>query len=312
VYDEPAIQIATRRHGVVATWELLRRGMPHAHIGQLVASRHWERVHPTVLRRVGSAATREQRVAIGVLGCGPGTAAAAIGAARWWGASGCAQWPLEVVGTAKPRNIPTGVSYRQIRRLPVSWTTQLDGVPVVRPEMCALQLFARASVTRAARLTDSMWSRRLLSGPSIAAFLADMGAMGRNGTAGLRAYLDQRGPGYIPPESGLEARAWAILADAGIQVRRQVDVGDEQRWTGRVDGAVVGTCVLIEVQSARYHGALVDQEADRVRIAALNAAGFTVVEITDDDVWSRPDEVVRKTRLGIELDRQRRPMYDQP
>lgn len=312
VYDKSAIEIATRRHGVVTTWELQRRGVSHAHVRLLSESRHWERVHPTVLRRVGTPSTDAQRVAIGVLGCGSGAAVAAIGAARWWGASGCAQWPLEVVGTAKPRNVPFGVRYHQIRRLPSSWTTQLDGVPVVRPELCALQLFARSSAARAARLTDAMWSRRLLSGPSIAAFLADMGAMGRNGTAGLRAYLDLRGPGYIPPESGLEARAWAILAEAGIQVRRQVDVGSGERWTGRVDGAVVGTRVLIEVQSARYHGALLDQEADKARLAALRAAGFTVVEITDDEVWSRPSEVVRKVLAGIELDRQRQRTNEPP
>ncbi len=35
---------------------------------------------------------------------------------------------------------------------------------------------------------------RLLSGPSIAAVLSDMGERGRNGIAGLRAYLDERGP----------------------------------------------------------------------------------------------------------------------
>ena len=61
--------------------------------------------------------------------------------------------------------------------------------------------------------------------------------------------------------------------------------------------------VVVEVQSWRYHGALVDREADAVRVKQLEAAGFTVVEITDDEVWSQPWQVVRKVEAGIELDR---------
>ena len=196
--------------------------------------------------------------------------------------------------------------YRQIRRLPSTWVTELDGVPVVRPELLSLQLFAATSPMRAARLVDSLWAMRLLSGPSIGRLLDDMGAMGRNGTAGLREYLAARGPGYIPPASRLEARAWEILAEVGIDVRRQVDLGSETAWTGRVDGLVVGTKVVVEVQSWRYHAALVDQEADTVRIERLEAAGFTVVEVTDDDVWSQPRELVRKVQAGIDHDRRRR------
>lgn len=103
----------------------------------------------------------------------------------------------------------------------------------------------------------------------------------------------------------MEGRAWEILAEAGIEVRRQVNLGSEA-WTGRVDGLVVGTRVVIEIQSWRYHGALVDREADALRIKHLEADGFTVVEVTDDHVWSDPGEVVRRVSAAIVLDRTRR------
>ena len=271
------------RHGVVAVWELRRDGVPAGDIRWLQRSRHWERVAPGVLRRVGSHRSTAQALAVGVLGCGPSTAAATLGAARWWGLTGCAQWPLDVVGTRTLRHVPDRVRYRQIRRLPGTWTTTLDGVPVVRPELLALQLFGACRPQRASRLVDSLWSMRVLSGPSIATFLGDMGAMGRNGTAGLRE----------------------ILAEAGIEVRRQVNLGSEA-WAGRVDGLVVGTRVVIEIQSWRYHGALVDREADALRIKHLEADGFTVVEVTDDHVWSDPGEVIRRVSAAIVLDRTRR------
>ncbi len=283
MHDERALELATARHGVVAMWELRRDGVPAGDIRWLQQSRHWELVAPGVLRRVGSHRSTAQALAVGVLGCGPSTAAATLGAARWWGLTGCAQWPLDVVGTRTLRHVPDRVRYRQIRRLPGTWTTTLDGVPVVRPELLALQLFGACRPQRASRLVDSLWSMRVLSGPSIATFLGDMGAMGRNGTAGLRE----------------------ILAEAGIEVRRQVNVGSEA-WTGRVDGLVVGTRVVIEIQSWRYHGALVDHEADALRIKHLEADGFTVVEVTDDHVWSDPGEVVRRVSAAIVLDRTRR------
>ena len=305
MYDDLAIELAAARHGVVATWELRARGANGRNVEQIARSRQWEQASPTVWVRRGSPATTAQRVAISVLDAGPGVALSFLSGARWWGLTGCAQWPVEVVTAGRPPRRETSARVHRIRRLPRTWITELDGLPVVRPELLALQLFAACRPDRATRLVDSLWSRRVLSGPAIMCFLADMGAMGRNGTAGLREYIDARGPDYVPPATGLEARAWEILAGAGIQVRRQVDAGGEIAWTGRVDGLVLGTRVIVEVQSFRYHGALVDQEADDRRIKQLEADGFTVVEVTDDEVWSRPSEVVRKVEAGMALDRTR-------
>jgi very-short-patch-repair endonuclease len=138
---------------------------------------------------------------------------------------------------------------------------------------------------------------RLLSGPSIASLLDDMGARGRNGIAGLRTYLDERGPGYVPPASNLESRVKQILLAAGIAVRCQVDSGGD-RWTGRVDFRC-DDWPVIEVQSEAHHSALVDSLADEQRLAALRAAGFEVVELWDTLVWSDADAVVRAVRPGI-------------
>lgn len=195
----------------------------------------------------------------------------------------------------------------QVRALPPQWTTVLDGVPVVRPELLALHLFAQCSEGRAERLVERLWADRLLSGPSLRRFLAQLGARGRNGTAGLRRYLDARGPGYVPAATGVESRTVQILRDAGIEVRRQVDVGDDVQWTGRVDLVVVGMRIVIEVQSERHHSALTDLVADAARIAALEAGGWIVVPIEDVLIWTRPAEVVRRVEAAIRTAHRRRP-----
>ena len=301
VYDEIAVALAERRHGVTTTDELRRHGVTREQIRMLTESRGWERAAPTVLRRVGSAATPAQALAVDVLDAGPEAFLAFLPGANWWGLKGCALRPVHVVGTStSARHLSGSIRYHRVRRLPTAWTTELDGIPIVRPELLSLQLFAVCRYQRAERLTESLWSRRLLSGPSLRRFLREMGRRGRNGSAGLRKYLDERPDGYVPTASGLESRVGEILVEAGIRIRPQVDTGSDDAWTGRVDFLVVGTTVVVEVQSERYHCALVDVRADSVRRQRLEAAGFTWVEVWDHEVWAMPWVVVDKVRDGIE------------
>jgi hypothetical protein len=55
---------------------------------------------------------------------------------------------------------------------------------------------------------------------------------------------------------------------------------------------------ILEVQSERFHSSLLDQQADRERIARLTAAGFVVATVTDVDVGHRPRLVVTTVQAG--------------
>lgn len=298
-YERVATELAARRHGVVARWQLRSAGIAARDVTRLVCSPHWRSATDHVLVRTGSTRTEEQRTAAVVLDAGPGWVLSHLSAARWWGAMGCPLEPFHLTGTGGTRRPVVGAVRHQVRCLPHAWTCELRAVPVARPELCALQLFAVCSARRAERLVDSMWSRRLCSGPSVARFVDDMGRRGRNGTAGLRRYLAERGPSYVPPASGVEGRAIEILAAAGISVRRQVDVGSHEQWTGRVDLIVDDVPVVVEIQSQRHHAALCDRQADLQRRQRLEAEGFVWVELWDDVVWSRPAEVIALVLDGV-------------
>ena len=114
-----------------------------------------------------------------------------------------------------------------------------------------------------------------------------MGARGRNGTAGLRIYYNERGDDYVPPATGLEGRVMELLDEHGIEMRRQVDSGEEL-WTGRVDFRHVELPVILEVQSEKYHRSLSSTADDAARHIKLERDGFTYTEIWDTDVWARP------------------------
>ena len=95
-----------------------------------------------------------------------------------------------------------------------------------------------------------------------------------------------------------------LLDEAGIPMERQVDTGDDDRWIGRVDFRHPTLPLVLEIQSELHHSALVDKDADELRMKALRAAGFVVCEVTDDTVWSRPGEFIAQVRDGV--DRARR------
>lgn len=299
MYDDLAIELAAAHHGVVSITALRRSGVDEGGLHALRRSRHWWSPSPIVLVRKGTPSTREQALTIAVFGSGPGAALASSTGGWLWGLEGCSTRPVNVVRLARGGRRPHGVRMRTVRSLPDDWVTELRGIPVVRPELCALQLFADCSYGRAERLVERLWSMRLLSGPSLRRFVGEMGAMGRNGTAGVRAYLKARPGDYVPSASNTESRVMQILRDAGIEVERQVDVGSHERWTGRVDFRVLGLPVIIEVQSSAHHEALTDRIADERRRAELEQAGWVWVEVWSNDLWSDPRAVVDAVSEGV-------------
>src|SRR5439155_5242771 len=121
-------------------------------------------------------------------------------------------------------------------------------IPVVRPELAAYQMCGRVSPLRAARIFDNFAARGLLSGRSARACLDDLAERGRNGTVVYREIIKARGDDYVRPASNLEARVKELAEEAGLELRRQVNLGDEQ-FDGRVDFYEDEARVIFEVQS---------------------------------------------------------------
>ena len=178
--------------------------------------------------------------------------------------------------------------------------TVLDGVPIVRPERMIFELCGAEHPKRVERALDTGWAKGLYAGRSLRRLLAELAVQGRTGIVLFRQLLEDRPPGWIPPASNLERRFMEIAKGSLLgEWRRQVDVGSEDRWCGRVDFLSAALPLIVEVQSERYHTALSDQAHDAARRAATEAAGFTVVEVWDTQLWHAKDEVVAAVRDGV-------------
>lgn len=302
--EDVARTLAASHHGVVARRQLREAGCSERGIRRLFDHPRWEVVTDQVIRLVGAPASEQMQLVAAVLDAGPDAFVSHLSAGNRFGLTGCALRPFTVVRLSSSTRTTALATVHRVRRLPPRWLTELDAIPIVRPELLAMQLFAVCRFERAERLVERLWADRLLSGGSLAQLLDDYGARGRNGTDGLRRYVKERGPGYTPAASGVESRALQIFRDAGLDFRRQVDSGGAT-WTGRVDFLHASLPQVVEVQSERHHTALTDRRADAERRAALVAAGFGVLELTDTLIWTDPAEVLRRVTAALEVTRRR-------
>lgn len=288
--------LTARQHGLVTIDQAARLGLYRPARAHRTADGVLERVTPRVLRLAGCPDTRHQLLLLAVFDAGPRAALSHTTALALWGVRGFVDHPVHVIrhrdeGDRPPR----GTIVHEVRALPDAEVRVLEGVPLVSPALALLQLAGMRTCgpERLGRAVDAAWSDRLVSHQSLSAIIDRMSARGRRGLTALRAAVDERGPGYVPPASNLESRFAQILERAGRRpMRRQVDSGDGERWIGRVDFRDEDLPLIVEVQSERFHRGLTAERDDQERLASLRRGGFLVLEVSDVDLFHRADAVL--------------------
>jgi very-short-patch-repair endonuclease len=303
-------ELSAARHGFLTRSDAYVAGISKKALIRRIERGDWETHGRRVLRRTGAPWTRASPLMRAVLDAGPGAVISHTTAAAWWGLPG---FDVSTVHVTRPRGTTCAPAayanqLHEVLTLSAEQVTVLDGVPIVRPERAIFELCATEHPKRAERAMDAAWAKALCSGASLRRVLAELARRGRGGTVVLRELLDARPPGWVPPASNLEAR-FIEIARGGMlgEWRRQVDLGDDARWCGRVDFVSTNYPVIVEVQSERYHTALTDIAHDTIRRAGLQDAGFVVVEVWDTEVWYAKHTVVARVRDGIARAKPRSP-----
>lgn len=297
--DKALLDIAADQQSCIADWQVRALGASRTELFRLRRSAQWAEVGPHILVLAGVRVSELVLASAAVLEGGPNAVLSHASSVALWGIPGFRLLPA-IVGQVNGRAMrerPLG-RLRNLVVIPERWVTIHQGIRVVRPELAAYQMCGEINPLRAARLFDALWSRRLLSGRSARACLEDLQRRGRDGTVVYREIIKARGDDYVPPASNLESRVKELAEEAGIRLRRQVNLGGE-RWDGRVDFFEDDVKLVIEVQSELHHTALSDVEADAERRGRLEAAGFTFIEIRDTDVWANPGMVVARMQRVV-------------
>jgi very-short-patch-repair endonuclease len=297
--DHEALRnLAERQHGVVSRHQLVEIGFTPQSLAHAVDSGRLDRLSERVLRLRGSASTRHQRAMAAALDV-PGGAIAIRSAAALWGQPGFTPEPWHVLTGRRPHRggQRLGIVHSSVR-WSVDDVTSLHGIPVTTPLRTLTDLAGRLHPDHLSQVCDRMLSGRLVR-------LGQLHSLGsalpersrRPANAALRRLVEARPPGYRPAESNLERRFESIVAAAGeAPFERQVDLGDDDGWIGRVDFVDRKNRIVVEVQSDLFHSGLVDRARDRERVTRLRRAGWIVVEISEFEIWHRKGDVVAKIR----------------
>jgi len=290
--------LAAEQHGAVTLHQLRAVGMTDEVSRKRVSAGELVLVHSRVLVLAGSPDTAKRRAVAATLQ--HRGAVSHRSAAGFWGVAGFLAEPVEVTRLRGGRlDHDLSITVHEPRKLEPHHLTVLDGVKLTTPSRTLFDLAGIVNPGRLERALDSAWAMRLVRYTELRSMLEELGCRGRSGIVAMRELLDARSDHHRPPESGLESRFEEICRHAGVgldEFERQVDVGGDDRWTGRSDFRHRRLPIVVFVDSERYHSAFIDCERDRCQTAELELGGFVVVRVTDVDVWHRPALVLAKLR----------------
>jgi hypothetical protein len=300
--DKTLTELAARQHGVVTRAEARHAGLNDRAIEWRVATGRWLVAQRGVYTIAGAPETYEQRLLAAVLAAGKVAVASHRSAARVEHIPGFERATVEVtVLHPRRRAKPIAGGKRHYSTLlPDAHRKTVDAIPTTTVARTLFDLCAVVHPGRAERAVDNCLSRRWVTVPALWKVLDDLAIQGRNGTCALREILSERGEGYVAPASDLERIFLGLLARSGLPVPvRELDLGDTDQWTGRVEFVYREQSVLVEIDSRLHHTAMLDFERDRERDNAFVAQGWRVLRFTYAMLVDTPSMVERTIRRAL-------------
>lgn len=292
---EAFLRLGSDQHGAFAVWQLndvsrIRFAERHGII---------ERVHRGVYRIRGSVDTWHQRVMIHVLAAGPGAAACLRTAAALLGIPGFKRDVIEVVRPWKHARRSRPHWLHESTYLPEHHITVIQGIPCVRLDRTLFDLCAVLWVERAKAVLKSALSRGLTTYGRLEKMFFETARRGRKGSALMRAFLDNY-DGKAVTESELEDMVESVLEDANITgFRRQVNLGNDEKFIGRRDWKHDTAPVAIEAHSGEFHTDWAVQVADYYKSLESSAIGVHTIPVTFRILVEHPEVFVAAVRTEL-------------
>src|SRR3954452_19058828 len=274
-------ELARRQRDVVAISQLAAAGWTHDAIWHRVHQDGWRRIHSGVYALTQAPLTVEQRRMAATL-TAPDSFLCRFSAGAHYGI-----WSFEAGyetivrhgDRGKERSDGVLVRYSTTLKGDVG---QFDGIPITSPERTLIDLAAHADPARALREARRL---ELVTPYSLAVSLEKHHT--RRGTNRLKRLNDRySGVPYSRCRSNAEAKALEILHDAGAEPPRVNEkfAGEEADLTWPAHRRIV------EIDGPQFHQIKAE---DARKQAIWEKAGFTVERISSDDVYARPELLIR-------------------
>jgi hypothetical protein len=287
---------ARRQLGVFNRRQARRAGASDSFIERRRSAGLWLTLDPAVFALPSHPATWEQRCMTSVL-AEPRAVLWDRTAAALFGFEGFRPGRIEIT-------VPPGSNHRsrlaRVRRSSLITHTRLGPLPITTVPQTIIDVARPLDTGELGRLVDA----QSLARPSLLAALQDRYARLAHsrlpGIGRVRTVLEQRGDGYVPPASELEARlcdVLRLLPDPPVMVQ-QAALPWRPAAADRVDVLIPAWRVIVEGDGRRWHTRVADFERDRRRDNDAVVHGWRPVRFTWFTLTHEVGDVL-DTMLGL-------------
>ena len=292
--DRELAQLAATQHSVFTRVDADECGLTDDQIERRVTN-FWVRIHDGVYRMPGSVESWKGAL---LAACCAATAPAGI-SHRAGGAlyemPGGRDDLVELTCRRWRRSQRSGLVVHEQTRIDERDIGEVDGIPVMRPELVVLQLAGlRPFPTYVEMLVQAARRKRLITFESTKEMFDRHARRGVRGVQVMRAVLDAWDPEKQPTESEMETRLMQVLRDGGFpRAVAQYEILDRNGvFVARVDAALPELRVAIEYDSMQEHSDEFQLTRDARRRNRIVAAGWRVLSARFRDLRSGGGELL--------------------
>jgi very-short-patch-repair endonuclease len=302
--DDAIRALAMTQRCVFTTEQARAIGATSAALHHRIRNGALVRIAPRVYCLGGVRLTTDLLLLASILECGGTCAISHETAAAHWRLPGFRIEPIQTLRFRDGEFRPMSLARRHTTTsFPDTQIAEADGLLITTPARTLFDLAPRLHPEKLERLVDTAWARQLVNWRVMHRTFRELERRGRPGTRVMRKLLDARPAEYVPPASGLESRfRWLLREDGQDEMERQINVGADDMWIGRVDFIDRTAKVIVEVQSDLHHTSISDCRADQSRRKALEDAGWAVTLISEWELW----HCGREVRARVRAERRRR------
>lgn len=280
-------ELATRQHGVVATWQLSLLGYSNREIFGLAQRGSLHRRYRGVYAVGHGRLSVSGRRMAGVLACGPSGVLSHQSAIADWELRPPRDGPIDVTVPGRGRRGPPGIRVHNVRKLDPRDCTRRGWIPITTVHRTLLD-YAEVAHRQQLRLAIDEAERRGLFDLNQLHELIDR-SPGRHGIKALnRVLADISGPAPWT-RSELERRFLALIRGAGLpEPQANVVVAGEwvdMYWPGDQP-------LVVELDGYDFHKSRKQFERDRRRDTILQLAGCRIIRVTQRRIEDDPRGLV--------------------
>ena len=294
-------QLARQQYGLVTRRQLLDLGISSSSIGRALGS-GLERVdlfqRAAIYRLPGTPDSWHQGLMALLLWLGDESAISHRAAAALFGLGKFEPGTFEAITTLQIRHAPsTDIVIHNTDLLLPTYMTEIAGLRVTTVERTIFDLGAVVPRWKVAKALDQALFLKLTNLGELKGYLDELSARGRSGAGVLRQLLAERDPLNEKVDTRGELRVLNAIRKAGLPMPvAQYPIYDGPYELFRLDFAYPEAKIAIEVDDFPSHSTKSVFESDRRRDNFLQARGWRLLRITDDEIRDRPAEFLNRLR----------------